>query len=62
MGVIDAFLKPDVQGQGIGTLGQNPLFNVGMGLLSSYYDPRINPFQAAAAGLGQAVNGLMNGS
>lgn len=56
MGILDAFLQPDVTGQGIGTLPQNPLFNVGMGLLAANYDPRINPFQAAMQGLGSAVD------
>lgn len=29
----------------------NPLFNIGMGLMSSRYDPKVNPFQAAMSGL-----------
>ncbi len=33
---------------------QNPMFNVGMGLLSSYYDPNVNPFQAAVKGIAGA--------
>ena len=32
-------------------LNANPLFNVGMGLLSSRYDPRVNPFGAVMSGL-----------
>lgn len=34
------------------SLNANPMFNVGMGLLSSRYDPSINPFNAAMIGLG----------
>lgn len=32
-------------------LNANPLFNVGMGLLSSRYDPSINPFNAVMQGI-----------
>ena len=35
-------------------LAGNPMFNMGMGLLSSAHDPRINPFQAAMGGLVQS--------
>ena len=35
-------------------LAGNPLFNVGMSLLQSSYDPRVNPFGAAMGGLQQA--------
>lgn len=32
----------------------NPMFNAGMGLLSSSYDPNINPWQAAMGGIAGA--------
>jgi hypothetical protein len=32
-------------------LGQNPLFNMGMGLLASSYDPSVNPYTVALQGL-----------
>ena len=35
-------------------LQSNPMFNVGMGLLSSRYNSNINPFQAALGGLSSA--------
>ena len=35
-------------------LGGNPMFNMGMQLLASGYDARINPFQAALTGLQEA--------
>ena len=38
-------------GTGLQGLGENPLFNIGMGLLSAQYDPRVNPFEAAVSGL-----------
>lgn len=33
---------------------ENPMFNAGMGLLSSSYDPNINPFQAVVGGAASA--------
>lgn len=39
---------------GLTSLTQNPLFNVGMGLLAHRADASINPFQAAMQGLQQA--------
>lgn len=33
---------------------QNPLFSAGMGLLSSSYDPNVNPFNAAMGGIASA--------
>lgn len=35
-------------------LAANPMFNMGMGVLSSAYDPNVNPFAAAMGGLGKA--------
>jgi hypothetical protein len=36
------------------SLAANPMFNMGMGVLQSAYDPRVNPFGAAMGGLQQA--------
>ena len=36
------------------SLGSNPMFNMGMGLLQSHYDPRVNPFGAMMGGLQSA--------
>ena len=56
MGILDTFLQPNVQGEGIGTLPQNPLFNMGMNLLAANYDPNINPWLAAARGITSATD------
>ena len=53
MGIFDTLLETSAQ-PGLENLNQNALFNIGMGLLASQYNPRINPFVAAAQGLGSA--------
>lgn len=52
-------MNPTVQGilgnqSDLQNLAGNPLFNIGMGLLQSHYDPRINPFSAVLGGLKSA--------
>jgi hypothetical protein len=37
------------------SLAANPMFNMGMGVLSSAYDPNVNPFGAAMGGLNKAT-------
>jgi len=49
-GLLDA-LKKGFSSENMQGLQSNPMFNMGMGLLSSSYDGNINPYQAAMKGL-----------
>ena len=37
--------------KGLGGLMGNPMFGMGMGLMESAYDPKVNPFKSAMSGL-----------
>jgi len=46
----------------LGDAGENPLFQVGMGLLASGYDPKVNPYLAIQKGLGGVQAGQIAGA